>query len=135
MKILSGVDLVLISRIERIISRDGDSFIKRVFTPKESEYCDALSPKRRIESYAARYAAKEAASKALGTGICTRGIGFLDFEVIKEEGRAPELKITGVAAEELAKRKITSVSVSLTHDGDYAQAFCNMLSEENSNEE
>lgn len=131
MKILSGVDIVKLNRMEKIISKDGDSFVKRIFTPGEIEYCEALSPKRKVESYAARYAAKEAASKALGTGICTKGIGFLDFEVVKEEGKAPELVISGRAKEEADKRKIVSVSISLAHDGDYAQAFCNMLSEEN----
>ena len=129
MKIRSGIDMVEISRISRLLESEGDAFVKRCFTEGERTYCDSLKGRRRDESYAARFAAKEAASKALGTGVMTRGISLKDFEVVRGGEGAPELVMGGVAKEVAASMKISSVSVSLTHEKDYAAAVCQMISE------
>ena len=129
MKIRSGIDMVEISRISRLLESEGDAFVRRCFTESERSYCDGLKGRRRDESYATRFAAKEAASKALGTGVMTRGISLKDFEVVRSENGAPELILGGVAAEVAASMNISSVSLSLTHEKDYAAAVCQMLSE------
>lgn len=129
MKIRSGIDMVEISRISRLLESEGDAFVKRCFTEGERAYCDSLKGRRRDESYAARFAAKEAASKALGTGVMTRGISLKDFEVVRGGEGAPELVLGGVAKEVASSMKISSVSVSLTHEKDYAAAVCQMISE------
>ncbi|SCW36594.1 holo-[acyl-carrier protein] synthase [Ruminococcaceae bacterium YRB3002] len=129
MRILSGTDIVDISRIDRSITRTGDAFINRCFTKSEQEYCDSLKGSRRMESYAARFAAKEAAGKALGTGIVNDGVSLTDIEVVRNEGSAPELVLHGRAREIAEDLHIVSISVSLSHDGGFAVAFCTMLAE------
>ena len=130
MRISTGIDMVLISRIEKHLSDEKGTFITRCFTPEEMRYCDGLTGKRRAESYAARFAAKEAAAKALGTGVMTEGIGLTDFEIIKEEKGAPRLEFRGRALEEARRLNVTSASISLTHEGEYAIASCALLMED-----
>ena len=129
MKIRSGVDIVDLNRIKKSIDRQGDAFIDRVFTPSEKAYCDALKDDRRIESYGARFAAKEAASKALGTGIMAGGISLRDFEVRKDDDKAPVLVLSGKAEEKAGELGISDISISLSHDGGIAIAVCYMLVE------
>lgn len=131
MRIRCGVDMVEVSRMASHTSDVTDSFLARVFTKNELEYCFKLtSEKRRAESLAARFAAKEAASKALGTGVCTRGIDFKDFEVVIGDNGAPSLVITGCAGEVATSIGVTSVAISLTHEREYAMAMCTLLTNE-----
>ena len=132
MQILNGTDIVCISRFERY-SKIGDDgvlplFISRCYTDKEIEYClSKVNPKARAESFAARFAAKEAVAKALGTGIMTKGIGLTDIEIINNDMGAPLVRLFGRAEKEAKTLDVFSISLSLSHDGDYATAFCSML--------
>jgi len=130
MRILSGVDIVDISRIGKSIDRLGDAFINRVFTAAEREYCGRLEGKRQTESYAARFAAKEAAGKALGTGIMAEGVSLTDIEIKNNDKGAPELVLKGNAVRIAEEKGVSDMSVSLSHDGEYAVAVCYMLAEE-----
>jgi holo-[acyl-carrier protein] synthase len=114
-----GTDLIEIERIERSVERFGEQFLQRVFTPGEIAYCQAR--KSFAESYAARFAAKEAGAKALGTGI-SRGVGWKDFEVRRERGQRPELHLSGRAAEIAAGLGVKRISVSLTHSRSMSMA-------------
>src|SRR5574337_1782794 len=94
-----GVDIVETQRIEDAIGRHGDRFTKRLFTPGEIEYCEKF--KNKAERYAARFAAKEAAFKALGTGWSS-GVRWVDVEITHRPSGKPELVLRG-RAEELAR--------------------------------
>lgn len=107
-----GTDLIEIERIERSVARFGEQFLTRVFTPGEIAYCQAR--KTSAESFAARFAAKEAGAKALGTGI-SRGVSWKEFEVRRQRGQRPELHLSGRAAEIAAALGIRRLSLSLTH--------------------
>jgi holo-[acyl-carrier protein] synthase len=107
-----GIDLVEVARIAASIDRHGQRFLDRVFTPAEQAY--AAGSKRRMEHLAARFAAKEAALKALGTGWRS-GIAWTDIEVISEPSGAPRLHISGQAAAIAADRGITTWHISLSH--------------------
>src|SRR5690348_13724324 len=108
----TGIDIAEVPRIAESINRFGERFIRRVFTEGEIRYCDAKA--NRFERYAARFAAKEAAMKALGTGW-RRGITWKDFEISNQISGRPELALYGKAAEIAAAMGATKVSVSLTH--------------------
>jgi holo-[acyl-carrier protein] synthase len=130
MRILCGTDLVEIERFKRILEKNESSFINKCFTPKEQDYCRSKAGgKGAAESYAARFAAKEACGKALGTGIMSEGIGLTDIEVVTDEKGMPHLELKGRAKEKADELGVFSVSVSLTHDGGMAAAYCTMLAE------
>lgn len=130
MEILCGTDLVEIERFIRIIEKHERSFINKCFTAKEQEFCDSKpGTKASAESYAARFAAKEACGKALGTGIMSEGIGLTDFEVLTDRKGAPFLALKGKAKEKADELGVFSISVSLTHDGGMAAAYCTMLAD------
>jgi len=114
-----GVDIVETARIRSSMERFGDRFLRRVFTDGEREYCGAMpAPERH---YAARFAAKEAVSKAFGTGI-GKHVGWRDVEVKRKESGEPFVELHG-AAEELAGREgIVRVLISLSHSDHYAVA-------------
>ena len=114
-----GIDVVEIDRISSAIERHGESFISRLFTAEERNYCE--SQKRPALHFAARFAAKEAVSKALGTGIGNHA-GWLDLEIIRGENGAPRMKLHGAAEEYAAFHTITDIEISLTHARDYAAA-------------
>jgi holo-[acyl-carrier protein] synthase len=119
MLIGTGVDLIEIERIAHSIERYGDRFLRRVYTPQEIAYCNRK--RTGAESFAARFAAKEAGAKALGTGI-SRGVTWSEFQVGREPGGRPVLELTGRArllAQELGVR---AISLSLTHTGNLAMA-------------
>ena len=112
-----GLDVVEVSRIARQLeSRSAERFLARVFTPGERTYCEQF--RDRANRYAARFAAKEAASKALGAPA---GISFLDVEVLREGG-APRLVFYGVARESARALQVETVHLTLTHDGGFAAA-------------
>ena len=118
-----GIDLIDIRRIDRTIDRFGERFIKRIFTKNERIRSD--KKQKRIESYAKRFAAKEACSKALGTGF-RLGVYWKNIEVVNEKSGKPSLKLTGGAYERL--KKLTpigsthNISLSITDDFPWAQA-------------
>lgn len=108
-----GIDLVEVARIERMLDEHGEQFLQRCFTQGERE---AGKPelRRRCEHLAARFAAKEAAMKALGTGLAG-GISWTEIEVVRLASGAPELRVTGRAAEVAAARGIRRWHVTLSH--------------------
>jgi holo-[acyl-carrier protein] synthase len=114
-----GIDVVEVDRIESAIERLGDVFLRRLFTDREREYC--ARQKRPALHYAARFAAKEAVSKALGTGIGGQA-GWLDMEVERAESGAPRMLFSGNAADFLAHEGILEVQVSLSQAKEYAAA-------------
>jgi holo-[acyl-carrier protein] synthase len=111
-----GVDLVQISRVAVLAERYGDRFTGRVFTPAELAECHD-----RPESLAARWAAKEAVVKALGTGFGP--VSFLEIELLRAGGGRPELRLDGKARALAEAHGLDSWSVSIAHDGGYAIAF------------
>lgn len=116
----TGVDIAETSRLERSLERHGERFTKRVFTPAEIAYCDRF--KNRAERYAARFAAKEAAFKALGTGW-REGIRWLDVEVVHLPSGKPQLVLTGRAEEIAREMRVARKSVSISHSDRYVVAM------------
>ncbi len=114
-----GVDIIEVDRIRESISRYGNKFLRKTFTPQEIEYCKNSANAE--ERFAARFAAKEAAMKALGTGW-QEGVGFLSIEIIKQENGAPSLKFNGHAEEILKQQNYSSSFVSYSHIKEYAIA-------------
>lgn len=115
----SGIDLVEITRIQQSMDRYGQRFLNRVFTATEQAYC--LRKRSAAESLAARFAAKEAAAKALGTGI-SRGVNWLEIEVVREPGGRPALRLHGRAAEIAKQLGVGHVALSLTHTATLSMA-------------
>ena len=115
-----GVDIVQISRIESMLNDHGDKFSTRCFTREEQEYCDE-SAKVMGERYSARFAAKEAVLKALGTGL-RYGLDFTQIEVVRNPEGAPGIVLHGKAAEMAQEQGIRSWHLSLSHAGEYAIA-------------
>ncbi len=115
-----GVDLVEIARIERMLDDHGARFSARCFTDVECGYADA-SAAVRGERYAARFAAKEAVLKALGTGL-RDGIEWTDIEVCRNAAGAPFIALRGRAAEVARSLGIESWTLSLSHAGGMAMA-------------
>jgi holo-[acyl-carrier protein] synthase len=108
----TGIDLAETDRIQQALQKYGDHFLRRVFTPQEFEYCERF--KNRAERYAARFAAKEAAFKALGTGW-TQGVRWVDVEVVHLPSGKPELTLAGKALEVAQGLRVSRISVSLSH--------------------
>ncbi len=121
----SGVDMIEIARIAETISRYGDRFCQRVYSPQEILYC--RSKRNGAESFAARFAAKEAAAKALGTGIQS-GVGWQDIEVIRASSGKPSLLFHGRAAVLARQLGANHAVVSLTHTR--TQALAQVLLED-----
>jgi holo-[acyl-carrier protein] synthase len=111
----TGIDTVEVERVERALTRPltGNRFRARVFTEGEIAYCESRG-RGRFQSYAARFAAKEATMKALGTGW-NRNVGWSEIEVVRERGQAPTIKLSGKAAAFGVRRKIERFHLSLTH--------------------
>jgi holo-[acyl-carrier protein] synthase len=116
----TGVDLCEVARMREAIGRHQDRFLKRVFTEREIAYADRKA--NRYERYAARFAAKEAGMKALGTGW-RGGIAWKDFEVTNLASGRPTLTFHGKAAEIAAARGVGRISLSMTHTADQAMAM------------
>lgn len=114
-----GVDIVEVERLSAIISRQGDRFLKRVYTDREVAYARGCAhPEQR---FASRFAAKEAVLKALGTGW-TRGVSFRDVEVTTDDVGAPSVAVMGRALDISRSRGIARWHISLSHDHNYAIA-------------
>jgi len=115
----SGIDIAEVLRIAEAIQRHGQRFLHRVFTEGEIAYCDSKA--NRIERYAARFAAKEAGMKALGTGW-NHGVRWRDVEVCRQPGGRPTLAFHGRAAEFAAKLGTKNIALSLSHTAEQAIA-------------
>lgn len=107
-----GIDLQDIGEFGRTLSRSGDEYVQRVFTAMESAYCRSLVDS--TSSFAARFAAKEAAIKALGVSG-REGLSWHDFEVVRDASGAPTMRLSGVAANVALGNNIDHLLVSLTH--------------------
>src|SRR5215813_632875 len=115
----TGIDITEVRRVAESISRFGDRFLQRIYTEGEICYCESKA--NRVERYAARFAAKEAAMKALGTGW-SRGIRWRDIEVFRQPGSRPTIRFHGKAAEFAARMGVANVALSLTHTSEQAIA-------------
>lgn len=114
-----GIDLVDIERLRGVLERHGERFMARVLTADERAYCS--SRRDRGQHVAARFAAKEALLKALGTGLAG-GIGWHDVEVRPAEAGPPHIELHGKAAEEAAARGVDRIHLSISHDRSAAVA-------------
>ena len=117
----TGVDILAVHRVQEAMDRHGERFLRRVFTPSEIAYC-----KGRASALAARFAAKEAVSKALGVGMRTlsrEGIGWHEAEIINGDSGKPDVCLHGRAAELARELGLTQLSLSITHEREYAVAF------------
>jgi holo-[acyl-carrier protein] synthase len=115
----TGVDLAEVPRIRASIERFGARFINRIYTPAEIAYVERKA--NRFERYAARFAAKEAGMKAIGTGW-RHGVRWQDFEVVNQRSGKPTLLFHGVAARVAGKLGVRNVSLSITHTAELGMA-------------
>lgn len=115
-----GTDLVEVRRVAAMLARRGERARAKLFTPAEVARC--LGGRRPEESFAARFAAKEAFFKALGTGW-SGGIGWREVEVVSASGGAPSFRLAGTAARLAAERGVRRVHLSLTHTAELAAAY------------
>ncbi len=114
-----GVDMEEIGRLGEAIKRHGRIFLERIFTPAEIAYCERH--RDAVERYAARFAAKEATMKALGTGWA-KGVRWKDIEVGREPGGRPTIVLHGAAREHAARIGARHFSLSISHTGNFALA-------------
>ncbi len=120
----SGVDLIELSRIADSLNKYGERFTRHIYTPSELAYASA-----RVPELAARFAAKEAAAKALGTGMWRHGVAWTDVEVVSEPSGRPTLKLYGDALARAEQLRWKEVSLSLTHSRAHAIAFVVAISD------
>jgi holo-[acyl-carrier protein] synthase len=114
-----GVDIIEIERIQQVLQRHGERFLRRVYTEAEIAYC-----RGRIHELAARFAAKEAMSKALGTGIVGRGgIFWREVEVLPDARGKPLIHLHGQAQDRAQSLGLKKFAISLSHSQEYAVAF------------
>lgn len=109
----TGVDFIEIDRIAGVLRRYGDRFLRRIFTPGEIAYCRGRAP-----NLAARFAAKEAVMKSLGTGF--RGVGWRDVEVVRAPSGAPSARLHGRARRRAERLGVTEIAISLSHSRGFA---------------
>ncbi|MCE9610861.1 MAG: holo-ACP synthase [Chthoniobacter sp.] len=114
-----GVDIVETSRLAASVLRYGEAFLDRVFLESERSYCDAIAVPERC--YAARFAAKEAVAKALGTGIGAE-LGWRDIEILRLTSGAPAIQLHGTGAETATRLGVRAWRISLSHSDHYAVA-------------
>src|SRR5437660_9814072 len=115
----TGIDIAEVPRVRQAIERFGERFLQRIFSDGERRYCDSKA--NRVERYAARFAAKEAAMKALGTGW-NHGVRWRDCEVTRMAGGRPTMHFHGKAGEFAAKLGVTNIALSITHTEEQAMA-------------
>jgi len=115
-----GTDLTEVGRIRESIGRFGDRFLDRIYTKGERSYCESKA--NAAERFAARFAAKEAGMKAIGTGW-NFGVTWKDFEVVNEPSGRPKLVLQGVARQIATKLRVENVAISLTHTSEMAFAI------------
>jgi holo-[acyl-carrier protein] synthase len=115
----TGIDLAEVPRVRASIERFGQRFVTRIYTPAEIAYVERKA--NRFERYAARFAAKEAGMKAIGTGW-RRGVTWQDFEVVNLPSGKPTLRFHGVAAEFARRLGVRNIALSLTHTSELGMA-------------
>ena len=122
MKISCGVDIIEIDRVKESIEQLGDKFLNRVFTDKEIEYCESRK-NQKYQHYAARFAAKEAAFKAISGQIDYKyNVCWKDFEVTNDEQGRPSIKLVGID-----EKSIENIDISISHCKKYAVANVTVL--------
>ena len=114
-----GIDIVDTARIQESIERFGDRFIDRIFTAAEKAYCNSMTAAER--NYAARFAAKEAIAKALGTGIGA-DLAWTDMEILRNGKGKPGAKLTGAGKAFMDRNGIVEIQISLSHADNHAAA-------------
>jgi holo-[acyl-carrier protein] synthase len=114
-----GIDLVKIERIEKIIKKWGDNFIFRIFTPIEREYCEKKKDNK-YQSYAGRFAAKEALLKSLGLGL--RGVNWKEIEIDNNELGQPVIVTSGKLKNIASAKEVSKYFIAISHTKDYAIA-------------
>jgi holo-[acyl-carrier protein] synthase len=114
-----GVDIAEVERIQAAIEKYGETFLRRLYTKGERAYCDQF--RNRFERYAGRFAAKEAAMKALGTGW-RHGVRWVDFEVVREASGRPTIALGGEAKRIAEQMGVRHISLSITHTSSQALA-------------
>ena len=114
-----GVDIAEVERVKTAIERHGETFLRRVYTERERQYCERF--KNKFERYAGRFAAKEATMKALGTGW-SRGVRWVDLEVVRQSGGRPTIALYGEAAKVAGALGVERVTLSITHTASQALA-------------
>jgi holo-[acyl-carrier protein] synthase len=115
----TGIDIAEVPRIQQSFERFGERFLQRIYTSAEMRYCDSKA--NRFERYAARFAAKEAAMKALGTGW-SHGVRWVDCEVVRMPGGRPTMRFHGKAGEIAAKLGMKNAALSISHTSEQAIA-------------
>lgn len=115
-----GTDIIECERIQRMLDRHGDHFVRRVFTEQEIRYCS--DRKSSDQHFAGRWAAKEAILKALGTGWIA-GIAWTDVEILNEPGGRPMVRLHGGALKTAEEKGITEILISISHCKSHATAF------------
>jgi holo-[acyl-carrier protein] synthase len=119
-----GIDVAEVDRIRAVVEAQAERFLKRVYTAEEVAYCEQF--KNKYERYAGRFAVKEAAMKALGTGW-SRGVRWVDVEVVRQRGGRPTLALKGEARNIADRLGVKNIAVSITHTAD--QAFAQVIFE------
>lgn len=114
-----GIDIAEVNRIQSVIESQKERFLRRVYTPDEAAYCEQF--KNKYERYAGRFAAKEAAMKALGTGW-SRGVRWVDLEVVRQRSGRPTLALKGEAKKIADALGVKNIAVSITHTSEQAIA-------------
>jgi holo-[acyl-carrier protein] synthase len=114
-----GIDIAEVKRIQAIIESQRERFLQRVYTPDEIAYCEQF--KSKYERYAGRFAVKEAAMKALGTGW-SRGVRWVDVEVVRQRGGRPTLMLKGEARKIADGLGVKNIAISITHTAEQAIA-------------
>ena len=114
-----GVDIADVARVKAAIERHGEVFLRRIYTAKEREYCEQF--RNKYERYAGRFAAKEAAMKALGTGW-SRGVRWLDAEVVRPPNGRPTMALAGQARKIAEQMGVKRIVLSITHTDSQALA-------------
>jgi len=119
-----GIDVAEVKRIQAVIEAQAERFLRRVYTPEEVTYCEQF--KNKFERYAGRFAAKEAAMKALGTGW-SRGVRWVDVEVVRQRGGRPTVALKGTARKIADNLGVKHIALSITHTAE--QAFAQVIFE------
>ena len=114
-----GIDVAEVKRIAEVIESQGERFLRRVFTRDEVAYCEQF--RNKYERFAGRFAAKEAAMKALGTGW-SRGVRWVDVEVVRHRGKRPTLELKGEARKIADGLGVKNIALSITHTVEQAIA-------------
>ena len=104
----TGVDIIEVERVQQVLDRWGQRFLDRIFTEGEQTYCRGRAP-----NLAARFAAKEATMKALGTGV--RGVSWKDIEVVRARSGAPSIRLTGRAQQRFESLGLSHLALSMSH--------------------